>query len=270
MCTTRCPPSAAHHFATMTSRVASLPAVSRHAACQSVTRIASVSMYASAALSATTWNVDSGRPNWWRSEVYSAAMRSAPSATPTCSAHNPTSARSSIHAVAFRPSISSSPTRFSPRCSAGTPAKARCATLARSVVAGTGGIDDEDAQLVVACCRRHEHPVGDVSGRHAGFHAIEPPGVAVAGGGRVRTQWVVHALLRERGGEDHFAVRNAGKPSLPLLRGPEFRQRERAEYERRPHGHRRDPASLLLEQQGELDEPEPAAPVLLGHGQREQ
>src|SRR2546421_101229 len=60
-------------------------------------------------------------------------MRSAPSATPTCVAHNPTSARSSIHAVARRPSTSSPP----PRRSARAPAKPRCATLDRSVVAAT-------------------------------------------------------------------------------------------------------------------------------------
>ena len=191
--------------------VASSPSVSRHAACHSVTRIASVSMYASAALSATPWNVDSGLPNCWRCDVYSAAMRSAPSATPTCIAHSPTSARSSVHASARR-RRSPPPSR-----SAGAPASSRCATFDRSVVGARR-------------CARRRRPAGSTrntpsrrrrstagtSTRSAtwpagtlGLRAVEPPAVAVARRGDLRAQRVVGAGLGERGGEHDLAADDA-------------------------------------------------------------
>ena len=61
--------SEAHHLATRTSRRLSRPSLRHHAACHMVTRIASVSMKASAARMATPWNADSGRSNWIRVEL---------------------------------------------------------------------------------------------------------------------------------------------------------------------------------------------------------
>ena len=58
--TTRCPASAANHEATLTASSASSPWSSRQAACHMVTRMASVSMAASAARSMVPWKVDSG------------------------------------------------------------------------------------------------------------------------------------------------------------------------------------------------------------------
>src|SRR5262245_23724024 len=102
-CTTRCPPSAAQNFATATSAVAGSPSSSRHAACSAVRRMASVSMYASAARWPTAWNVAIGRSNCSRVFVYSAVIFSACSQTPVASAHSAAVARSMIHSSASPP-----------------------------------------------------------------------------------------------------------------------------------------------------------------------
>ena len=65
-CTARCPRSAACHLATRAASAASRPVSKRHAAFCQVTRIASMSMAASAARSMVPWKVLSGRPNCWR------------------------------------------------------------------------------------------------------------------------------------------------------------------------------------------------------------
>ena len=94
--TTRWPASAANHEATLTARSASSPLSSRQAACHIVTRMASVSMAASAARSIVPWKVDSGRPNCSRVLRYSAVWATAASVTPTWRAHSPVQARSRI------------------------------------------------------------------------------------------------------------------------------------------------------------------------------
>ena len=65
-CTVRCPRSEACHLATRAASAASRPVSKRHAAFCHVTRIASMSMAASAARSMVPWNVLRGRPNCWR------------------------------------------------------------------------------------------------------------------------------------------------------------------------------------------------------------
>src|SRR6266508_2436471 len=175
MCTTRWPPSAAHHFATMTSRVAPRPAVSRHAACHSVTRIASVSMYASAALSATPWNVESGRPNCWRCEVYSDA--------------------SGRFDITQRLARSTGKREVGDTRPVG-------GLRDRPLDAGAGRVDEEHADIVATDRRRYQHPGGDVGRGHARLHAVEAPTVTVARRGHGGSERVVGAGLGQGGGED--------------------------------------------------------------------
>src|SRR5262245_39239171 len=107
--TTRCAASDAQNFAMITSALAGRPSPSRHAAWRIVSRIASTSMYASAARWWTAWKLARGRPNCSREVVYSAVMRSARSATPSWSAQSPTSARSTIQPSAPVPRARISP-----------------------------------------------------------------------------------------------------------------------------------------------------------------
>ena len=65
-CTVRWPRSEACHLATRAASAASRPVSKRQAAFCQVTRMASMSMAASAARSMVPWKVLSGRPNWWR------------------------------------------------------------------------------------------------------------------------------------------------------------------------------------------------------------
>ena len=89
----RAPASAAQNFAMRAARSAGRPSAISQAACQVVQRIASKSMNPSAIRCCTAWKLPIGRPNCSRPVVYSAAIRSARSDTPTWTAHSPTSAR---------------------------------------------------------------------------------------------------------------------------------------------------------------------------------
>ena len=90
---TRAPASAAQNFAMRAARSAVRPCAISQAACQVVHRIASASMNPSAIRCCTAWKLPIGRPNCSRPVVYSAAIRSARSETPTWIAHRPTRAR---------------------------------------------------------------------------------------------------------------------------------------------------------------------------------
>ncbi len=104
-----------------------------------------------------------------------------------------------------------------------------------------------------------------------GFVAVEPPGVAVTGRGDLGMQRVVGAATRRgRRSSTTSPLATPGSHDRCCSGEPNSAIGERAEDEGGPQRHGRDAPPLLLEEQAHLDEAEPAAPVLLGHGDGQQ
>ena len=224
-------------------------------------------MCASAALSATPWNVD-GPPELL-------AFRRVVGGHPTRLRHADLRRAQPDERAIQHPRRGATPvTAFRRRALCERPGEGQVRDLRPvgrggdgALHAGSGGIDEEHGDLAVAGRRGHGCAVGDVGGRTLGFspssRQVPPSAVAVWG------QRVVGAGLGEGGGQHDLTACDPRQPCPLLLGRTELGDGERRQDERRPQRHRRR-AVLLLEEQAELGEAEAAAAVLLGDGDGEQ
>src|SRR5438105_3479205 len=119
-------------------------------------------------------------------------------------------------------------------------------------------IDEKYADSAVGASR-YEHLCREMRRGHEDLLPVEPPGVAVGGGGGGRQgRNHVLACLEQRGREDRRTIDDAGKNSLLLVCGAESRDGQRAEHQRGQQRQRRDGAALLLEDEARLHEAVPA------------
>ena len=254
---------------------ASRPAEIRQAACQLVSRIASVSMYASAARWPTAWNIAIGWSNCLRVLVYSEVERRAPAsqrrATRMHSAAQSRAARDHariLRAVRRRsPSTASAPTRTPSSVEQRRRAGRSWSPSASSVTPAAFGIDQEE-RLLRRRHRRHEHEVGEISA--AGTQSFLPvsrhPSPSRAARSRAApssTSAAVSDRLRRR---RRPAATPRAAPRVPNSAIGSAREHDRLEQRDR----RRVAPATCSRIAADLEEAEAGAADALGHRDAEQ
>ncbi len=138
---------------------------------------------------------------------------------------------------------------------------------------GAGGVDEghDDPVRGRAVDRSGDEDAGSEMGlgnREGG--SVQTPSVTDALGAHRRMLARAGCHLGERGGQAEVTGHQRWEPAGLLLGRPEVRHRQGTEDDRRPQGHRRHGATLLLEDEAQLGETQARTPVCLGDRQAEK
>ncbi len=270
MCTTRWPPSEAHHFATITSRVASRPAV------ESPRRLPQRDPHR-LGVDVRVGGLERDALERRQRPAELLALRRVVGGHAQRALRHADLRRAQPDERAIQHPPRARGARRPASCSAGAPAKARCATFDRSVVAATvrstpgpagstRNTPSSPSPVDAGTRTRSATWAAGTLGFSPSSRQVSPSRVAVTWGrsgslapGSARAAVSTTSPLATPGSHARCC---SGEPNSAIG--------QRAEHERRPQRHGCHAPSLLLEEQAELGEAETAAAVLLGDGDGEQ
>ena len=240
-----------------------------------VTRIASMSMAASAARSMVAWKVLRGRPNWWRRVEVRRRLgqRRLADADLQRAQRDGGGDQQEVE----RRRGPGRGRRGRPPAATATPARCRCGWISRLVVTArssatpaargsTSASSTPPSSLRAGTTMRAARWAwGTASSVPSSTHP-SPARRGPHGRGRRRAE---RAAVQRRG-EDHLAGDDAGQPARPLRLRAEVGDGEGAQHEGGPQRHGRHRVALRLEQEAQLHEAVAGAAVGLGHGEAQQ